>query len=218
MSPSTKSRLLAALSAVSLLAAPMAFAQAPGAGGGAANLVDDKKAKALLDAGDARFEAGELTAALDLYKSVLDRYPVSRWRFLARLKMGKQFQSEKKFDLALDQFRRVAIEENKDQDQVGDASLQIGVCFFEMAKYEEAFGELRKVIKLHPGTNYSNDAYYYIGQAHFKLGRYGNAIEAFKNVGTSIDPTAQEAEKLDAGKRLYIKIDDKDLSAQASDQ
>ena len=131
--------------------------------GGAVSLVDDKKAKALLDAGDARFEAGELSAALDLYKAVLDRYPVSRWRFLARLKMGKQFLKEKKFDLALDQFRRVAVEDNKDADQRGDASLQVGICFFEMGKFEEAFGELRKVIKLHPGTPYSNDAYYYIG-------------------------------------------------------
>jgi len=207
--------LLAVTSALFLTITPVVLAQA--GGGGAASLVDDKKAKALIDAGDARFDAGELPAALDLYKSVIDRYPVSRWRFLARLKMGKQFMSEKKFDLALDQFRRVAIEDNKNPDQVGDASLQVGICFYELGKFEEAFGELRKVIKQHPGTPYSNDAYYYIGQAHFKLGRYGNAIEAFKNVGTSIDPTAQEAEKLDAGKRLYIKIDDKDLSAQAGD-
>ena len=211
-----KKTLLAGVCALALLGTPFAFPQAA-APGGAASLVDDKKAKALLDAGDARFEAGELQAAIDLYKAVLDRYPVSRWRFVARLKMGKQFLKEKKFDLALDQFRRVDIEDNKDPDQRGDASLQVGVCFFEMGKFEEAFGELRKVIKLHPGTPFSNDAYYYIGQAHFKLGRFGNAIEAFKNVGTSIDPTAQEAEKLDAGKRLYVKIDDKDLSAQAGE-
>ncbi|KAF0172055.1 MAG: hypothetical protein FD161_4146 [Limisphaerales bacterium] len=194
--------------------APSAFAQV---GGGAASLVDDKKAKALLDAGDARYEAGELVAALDLYKAVLDRYPISRWRFLARLKMGKQFLKEKKFDLALDQFRRVAVDDNKDAEQRGDASLQVGICFFEMGRFEEAFGELRKVIKSYPGTPYSNDAYYYIGQAHFKMGRFANAIEAFKNVGTSIDPAAQEAEKLDAGKRLFVKIDDKDLSAQAGE-
>jgi outer membrane protein assembly factor BamD (BamD/ComL family) len=92
-----KNLLLAAAVALLLLSQPRASAQVPG---GAANLVDDKKAKALLDAGDARFEAGELPAALDLYKAVMDRYPVSRWRFLARLKMGKQFLREKKFDLA----------------------------------------------------------------------------------------------------------------------
>jgi len=197
--------------AMALLATPSAFSQA---GGGAASLVDDKKAKALLDAGDARLEAGELPAAMDLYKAMLDRYPVSRWRFLARLKMGKQDLAEKNFDLALDQFRRVAVEENNDADQVGDASLQIGICYFEMGKFEEAFGELRQVIKLHPGSPYCNDAYYYIGQAHFKLGRYSNAIDAFKNVGTSIDPAAEEAEKLEAGKRLYIRIEDKALAAE----
>ena len=212
-----KNLLFTAAVTVLFLSQPLVFAQAPAAGGGALSLVDDKKAKALIEAGDARFEAGELPAALDLYKAVMDRYPVSRWRFLARLKMGKQFLREKKFDLALDQFRRVAVEDNKDEDQRGDSSLQVGICFFEMGKFEEAFGELRKVIKQHPGTPYSNDAYYYIGQAHFKMGRFANAIEAFKNVGTSIDPQAQEAEKLDAGKRLFVKIDDKDLSAQAGE-
>jgi TolA-binding protein len=191
-------------------------AQAPPAAG-AANLVDDKKARALIEAGDARFDAGELQAALDLYKAVIDRYPASRWRFLSRLKMGKQHLKEKKFELALDQFRRVDVEDNKDDAQRGEAALQIGVCFFEMGRLEEAFGELRKVIKNHPGTPYSNDAYFYIGQAHFKLGRFGNAIDAFKNVGTSIDPSAQDTGKLDAGKRLYVKIEDKDLSAQAGE-
>lgn len=209
-----KKLLIAAMLLAVLLSLSPLFAQVPG---GALSLVDDKKAKALIDAGDARFEAGELAAAMDLYKAVMDRYPISRWRFLARLRMGKQFLKEKKFDLALDQFRRVAVEDNKDEDQRGDSSLQVGICFFEMGKFEEAFGELRKVIKQHPGTPYSNDAYYYIGQAHFKMGRFANAIEAFKNVGTSIDPQAQEAEKLDAGKRLFIKIDDKDLSAQAGE-
>lgn len=211
--------LFAGLCALGLWAATPAFAQqkAPDPAAGGASLVDDKKARALIEAGDARLEVGELPAALDLYKAMLDRYPASRWRFLARLKLGKQFLSDKKFDLALDQFRRVAVEENTDADQVGDASLQIGECYFEMGKFEEAFGELRKVIRLHPGTPYSNDAYYYIGQAHFKLGRFANAIDAFKNVGTSIDANAQSTGKLDAGKRLFIKIEDRDLSAQAGD-
>jgi TolA-binding protein len=197
--------------------APEARAQAPAPAPAAANLVDDKKAKALIDAGDARFEAGELQAAMDLYKAVIDRYPASRWRFVSRLKMGKQHLREKKFDLALDQFRRIDVEENKDEAQRGESALQIGVCFFEMGKLEEAFGELRKVIKNFPGTPFSNDAYFYIGQAHFKLGRFGNAIDAFKNVGTSIDPSAQDTSKLDAGKRLYVKIEDKDLSSQAGE-
>jgi TolA-binding protein len=205
-----------ALTFLTLLAAPvtrMLAAEPPAA----ANLIDDKKAKALIEAGDARFEAAELQAAMDLYKAVIDRYPASRWRFLARLKMGKQHLKEKKFELALDQFRRIDVDDNHDEAQRGESALQIGICFFEMGRIEEAFGELRKVIKNHPGTPYSNDAYFYIGQAHFKLGRFGNAIDAFKNVGTSIDPTAQDTGKLDAGKRLYIKIEDKDLSAQAGE-
>ncbi len=209
--------LILSLCLVSLGASTRAFAQAAPEKSGA-SLIDDKKARALIEAGDARMDVGELTAGIDLYKAMLDRYPTSRWRFLARLKIGKQFLSEKKFELALDQFRRVSVEDNTEADQIGEASLQIGICYFEMGKYEETFSELRKVIRNHPGTPYSNDAYYYIGQAHYKLGRYGNAIDAFKNVGTSIDVNADSTGKLDAGKRLFVKIEDRDLSAQAGDR
>jgi TolA-binding protein len=213
MSPRFRPTLFASVILTAWIATVGHSAEAPAA----ANLIDDKKAKALIEAGDARFDAAELQAAMDLYKAVIDRYPASRWRFLARLKMGKQHLKEKKFELALDQFRRVDVDDNRDDAQRGESALQIGICFFEMGRLEEAFGELRKVIKNHPGTPYSNDAYFYIGQAHFKLGRFGNAIDAFKNVGTSIDPTAHNTGKLDAGKRLYIKIEDKDLSAQAGE-
>lgn len=199
------------LAAIFVILVSASYGQAPDA----SKMVDDKKARALIEAGDARFAAGELPAALDLYKSMLDRYPASRWRFLAHLKLGKQYLKEKKFDLALEQFRLAAVADNPDQNEVADASLEVGRCYFEMGKFEDAFTELRNVIKAFPGTPYSNDAYYYIGQAHFKLGRYGNAIDAFKNVGTSIDPTTPEAGKLDAGKRLFVKVEDRDLSADA---
>ncbi len=218
-SPLTRPLLgcLGSLALLSLSTQLVAQGPAGGGAGGAASIVDDKKAKSLIEAGDARFDAGELQAALDLYKAVIDRYPTSRWRFLSRMKMGKQHLKERKFDMALDQFRRVDVEENQELEQRAEANLQIGVCFFEMGRFEEAFGELRKVIKTYPGTPPSNDAYFYIGQAHFKLGRFGNAIDAFKNVGTSISSGDAESGKLDVGKRLYIKIEDKDLSSQAGE-
>ena len=143
MSPA-KNPLRLVLLLVALCTALVTHAAEPPA---AANLIDDKKAKALIEAGDARFEAAELQAAMDLYKAVIDRYPTSRWRFLARLKMGKQHLKEKKFELALDQFRRIDVDDNHDEAQRGESALQIGICFFEMGRIEEAFGELRKVIK-----------------------------------------------------------------------
>jgi TolA-binding protein len=204
---------LALFALVVLLGAP-AWAEVAAGGekpAGVASLVDDKKARQLLEAGDARYEANEIPAALDLYKAVSDRYPASKWRFTAYLKLGKHFLKDKKLDLALDQFRRALAEDNRSADLRGDASLQAGITLFEMQKYQDSFLSLREVVKRFPGTPYCNDAYYYIGQGHFKLGHYAMAIDAFKNVGTSLDATAPEAERLQAGRRLYVQIEDQDF-------
>lgn len=184
---------------------------------GASSVIEDRKAKQMIEAGDARYDANEIEPAIELYKAAIDRYPASKWRYLAHLKIGKHaFLKDRKYDLALDQFRRVAAPENKDIDQVAEASLFIGRTLFENQKFEESFTALRDVIKNFPDTPYCNDAYFYIGQGHFKLGRFNRAIEAFKNVGTALGKDAAESDRLEIGKRLYIRIDDQDLTAMAS--
>ena len=47
---------------------------------------------------------------------------------------------------------------------------------------------------------------------HFKLGHYSRAIEALEKVGTSLSAEDSMIEKVEAGKRLYIKLDDKDFA------
>ena len=56
-----KQTIVAGVCALALCRTPSTFSQAP-ALGGAASLVDDKKAKAMLDAGDARWIAAQLRA------------------------------------------------------------------------------------------------------------------------------------------------------------
>ena len=178
-----------------------------------------KQPESGLFAGDARYDANEIEPAIELYKAAIDRYPASKWRYLAHLKIGRHaFLKDRKYEVALDQFRRVAAAENKDIDQVAEASLFIGRTLFEMQKFEESFTALRDVIKNFPDTPYCNDAYFYIGQGHFKLGRFNRAIEAFKNVGTALGKDGAEIDRLEIGKRLFIRIDDQDLTAMASNE
>ena len=57
-----------------------------------------------------------------------------------------------------------------------------------------------------------NEAYYYIGLGHFKQGHYGRAIAALEKVGTAVGDKDRNAEKLEAGKRFFVKIEDADLA------
>ena len=63
-----------------------------------------------------------------------------------------------------------------------------------------------------PVAEQVNEAYYYIGLGHFKQGHYGRAIAALEKVGTAVGEKDQNAEKLEAGKRFFVKIEDADLA------
>lgn len=56
---------------------------------GASSVIEDRKAKQMIEAGDARYDANEIEPAIELYKAAIDRYPASKWRYLAHLKIGK---------------------------------------------------------------------------------------------------------------------------------
>ncbi|MFH1921126.1 MAG: hypothetical protein ABIP48_14755 [Planctomycetota bacterium] len=51
----------------------------------------------------------------------------------------------------------------------------------------------------------------YIGLAHFQLGHYRRAIDALEKVGTTLPDGDDGVQKLEAGKRLFVKIEDADL-------
>src|SRR5207237_331493 len=53
----------------------------------------------------------------------------------------------------------------------------------------------------------------YIGLGHFQLGHYSRAISALEKVGTALSTEEGKVEKVEAGKRLFIKIEDADLAA-----
>jgi TolA-binding protein len=63
-----------------------------------------------------------------------------------------------------------------------------------------------------------NQAYYYIGLGHFQLGHYSRAIGALEKVGTTMAEEEGSGTKAEAGKRLFVKIEDADLSALEPNQ
>lgn len=182
------------------------------------SIVEDRAARKLLEAGDARIEAGEAAKAIEVWQSVIERYPRSRVRFDAHLRLGNHLLSkERAFDRARTYFESAAIEENQNEEQRAEATLKIGVCFFEGRNYGKCFKFMRDVIEKFPVSPQVNQAYYYIGLGHFQQGHYSRAITALERVGTALPPpepgAKSTAEVLEAGKRLFIRVEDADLAA-----
>lgn len=177
------------------------------------SIIEDRAARKLLQAGDARLELGENEKALEIWESVVERYPRSQVRFEAHLRLADHLLKEiKDFDKARLHFEAAAAESNQDDEKRAYAFLNTGACFYEAGNYGKCFTIMRDVIELFPTSPEVNEAYYYIGLGHFKLGHYSRAIEALEKVGTALSGKDSTVEKVEAGKRLYVKIDDQDFA------
>lgn len=181
------------------------------------SLVEDRAAAKLVEAGDARFDADEFSKALEVWESVIERYPRSKVRFTAHMRLGDYLlKRERAFDRARIHFEAAAKEENPEEEQRAEATLNLGICFYEARNYGKCFTVMRDVIEKFPVSPQVNQAYYYIGLGHFQLGHYSRAIDALEKVGTTMSGGTGRLEKVEAGKRLFIKIDDADLAALES--
>jgi tetratricopeptide (TPR) repeat protein len=195
-----------------ILALPL-HAQEPKSKAERGSIIEDRAARKLLQAGDTRLELGENEKALEIWESVVERYPRSKIRFEAHLRLADHlFKESKDYDKARVHFEAAASEANEDDTQRAHAFLNIGACFYEAGNYGKCFTVMRDVIERFPTAPEVNEAYHYIGLGHFKLGHYSRAIEALEKVGTAVSPEDSRNGKVEAGKRLYIKIDDQDFA------
>jgi TolA-binding protein len=172
------------------------------------------KANDLLNRGVELLESKQEERGLKMISSVPQMFPKSKARFKAWLALGKHYVKTRQFDLAVKQFEH--LNDSEDVDQQAEGLYQTGICFYGLTSYDKAFMSFRRVTNEFPWSVYANEAYYYIGQCHFKLGRWAKAVEALEMVGTSVDPDAKESPLAEAGQRLYVKVYDKDLAVLKS--
>ena len=183
------------------------------------SVTEDRKARKLLEAGDARLEADEKQKALEIWQTVLDQFPRSKVRFDAHMRIGEHLLTSKgAYDEARKHFEAVAEEGNSDDAMRATGTLKQGICFYEARIYGKCFKVLRKVIEDFPASEEVNRAYYYIGLGHFKQGHYSRAIESLEKVGTAFSEKEKGMEKVEAGKRLFVKIEDADLAILAQEE
>ena len=177
------------------------------------SMVEDRAAKKLLEAGDNRLDSDESNKAVEIWKSVIERYPRSRVRFDAQLRLGNFFlDSEKAYERARVHFEAATVEENQVEEQRATATLKLGVCYYQLRNFGKCFQVMREVIENFPVSPEVNEAYYYIGLGHFQLGHYSRAIQSLEKVGTTLSGDSGEGLRLEAGKRLFVRIEDADLA------
>ncbi len=177
------------------------------------SVIEDRAARKLLEVGELREAAGESEKAMEIWQSVIERYPRSRVRFSAYLKLGDFFlNTQRAFDRARTNFELAASEENPDPEERALAMLKLGISYSESRLHGKAFATFRDLIQQFPNSPEVNRAWYHIGLGHFKQGHYSRAIEALEKVGTNLGEGDAMATTIEAGKRLYVRIDDQDLA------
>lgn len=183
------------------------------------SIVEDRAARKLIEAGESRYDAEEIPKALEIWRSVIERYPRSRVRFTAHMKLGDYFLNrDRSYDRARTHFEEVSAESNRDEETRADATLKTGICFYHSRNYGKCFQIMRDVIEDFPVSGQVNQAYYYIGLGHFQLGHYSRSISALEKVGTTLSDEDDQSAKLEAGKRFFIKIEDADLAVLDPDE
>ena len=200
--------------ALLLVAAQPSYGQEPApARSERGSLVEDRAARKLLAAGDARDEVDEIAKAVEIWQSVIERYPRSGVRYEAHMRLGNYFlERDRAYDRARVHFDAIAAEDNPDDSQRAEAMLKMGICFYHVRNYGKSFQVLRGVIEQFSVGPQVNQAYYYIGLGHFQLGHYSRAISALEKVGTTLADGEGRTEKLEAGKRFFVRIEDADLA------
>ena len=104
------------------------------------SIIEDRAARKLLQVGELRYDAGEQEKALEIWQSVVERYPRSKVRFQAHLMLGEHhLMKGNAYDKARVHYEAVSSEENTDNKQRAEATLKMGVCLFEGRHYGQCF-------------------------------------------------------------------------------
>ena len=174
----------------------------------------------LVEKAEELLEMQENERGVRMLETVLDQYPKSHVRFKVYLILGRHLIETQKYVEAIQYLRHLGLLIKKDDTDILSAEEQewyleslylTGVANFHLRQYGNAFTVLRNITRDYPNSVWANQSYYYIGMCHFAQKNWKKAIEALAMVGTFVDPSSPNSELVEAGRRLYIKIEDADI-------
>lgn len=172
----------------------------------------EARAKRMVAQALATLQDGEEERAVGLLEAVPKMFPDSQQRFTAWLELGRLHGAKGRRDEALAALRKAfeaPVSEIKAESLLLQAKVQLAA-----AQDSEAAMLLRRVTTDFPDSPFANDAWFEIGQLHFKAKRWVRAQEAFRRVGTAVPKggDAKAAVFAEAGQRLYVCVEDRDIA------
>ena len=180
----------------------------------------EARAKRMVANAKQLLENEEEDRAVSMLEAIPKMFPNSPSRFVAFLELGRHQLNKRQFDNAIGSLRKAFASE--DREVQAEALLLQGQCQIDRGESGDAAMTLRKITQDYPTSAFANDAFFAIGQIHFDAGRWARAAEAYQMVGTAVpvDPVAtNEAAPpvlTEAGQRVYVHVQDKDLAVLAA--
>lgn len=176
----------------------------------------DARAKRMIQQALSMVESGEDERAIGMLEAVPKMFAESQMKYKAYLELGRIHMKKGRNDEAIAQLRNT--DPAKDRELLAESLLLQAKVHISSSRASEASMILRRITTDFPDSLFANDAWYEIGQIHFKGKRWFRAQEAFARVGTSVPETdaSREGEVkevlVEAGQRLYVVVDDRDLA------
>ncbi len=176
------------------------------------------QANRLLQKGKDLLNAGENTRGVRMLETVIEQYPDSFERYKAYLALGKHYLDKHREAEAITHFSRLDELKRADEELTGEqlnlyleGLYMTGIAYYRTKQYGAAFPVLRKITRSYPNTVWANQSFYYIGMCHFEQENWNKAVEALQLVGTFVDTDNANVEFMEAGQRMYVKVQDTDL-------
>lgn len=177
----------------------------------------NERAEPLFRAAETTYLVGDLERASDLYQRVIDAGAGSLFTVRATARMGDCAYELKKFDAAVNLYRRASQSTTgvTDADELAAAvraEFMIGQSHLAARQYPQAFSQFRRFIDRHSDHALANKAYRAIGDAHLAQGQYTQALQAYRMVGTVMNRQSAAAHRVSPGSRLYMRVNDADVN------
>lgn len=185
----------------------------------------DVAAARLVDRAQELFDVQESERGAKMLENVIDQYPGSKQRYKAYLVLGRHYVATQKFSEAIQTLRPLLGLAKPDAPPPTDEEKEwrlegqflTGVAYFNLRQYDMTFTILRAITRNEPNSTWANQAYYYIGMCHFAQKNWIKAVESLSMMGAAVDPNAPSLEFAEAGRRLYVKVEDNDIAVMPDD-
>ncbi|MFP4028690.1 MAG: tetratricopeptide repeat protein [Candidatus Brocadiia bacterium] len=176
----------------------------------------EKEAAAAYKNAETAFLVGQYDKAIEEFLAVAREHGDTSYRMRAVLRVGDVFYRQKKYERAISYYQRalrVPSEPWWPKESAEDyarADYMIGVCYYDQGSLNPAFAHFRRFVKKHPTSKLVDRAYDFIGRGNMRMERYGQAIEAFRMVGTArLEKKARRT--ISPGEDLYLRVTDEDV-------